>query len=207
MARPAVGRNRCGGNGRIRCVWRCHPAWRLGHIRSRSSRCVVGGHGPVFAPGKRLLGWTTMLPGSINLLGGISAIVRPDIVVGVCLNIYFILALLWAGWMGLTPLRGKMQPCQNSFAAKEAQTRRVRLPCRPTVYRTPVRDCGTLGRIDKQPIANRQIVPVDDGRITAYQSRHRSEAPPFEPVGQIANRVAGQNAFQRNTHFGSRLPA
>ncbi|MCA9875139.1 MAG: hypothetical protein KC441_15825 [Anaerolineales bacterium] len=51
------------------------------------------------------LGWTTIVLGLINLVGGLSAAVRLDAIAGICLNIYFVLAPLWAGWMGLTLLR------------------------------------------------------------------------------------------------------
>ncbi len=59
----------------------------------------------------RFLGWTTILLGVINLIGGVGAIVRLDDIAGLCLNVYFILAPVWAGWMGLTLLRhGRSTP-------------------------------------------------------------------------------------------------
>ena len=56
---------------------------------------------------KRLLGWITLFLGLINLIGGFSAILQLDSVSGICLNIYFILAPIWAGWLGLTLLQRK----------------------------------------------------------------------------------------------------
>lgn len=54
---------------------------------------------------QRALGWTTILLGLLNLIGGFSAAVQLNAIAGFCLNVYFILAPLWAGWIGLALLR------------------------------------------------------------------------------------------------------
>jgi len=55
----------------------------------------------------RALGWTTIVLGLLNLIGGLSAAIPLDAIAGLCLNVYFVLAPLWAGWMGLLLLRRK----------------------------------------------------------------------------------------------------
>jgi integrase len=54
-----------------------------------------------------------------------------------------------------------------------------------------------LGSMDEQNLTPREIVPMGDGRTAANQSLQLIEPSPLEMAGQIANRVAGQNLFQR----------
>ncbi|MBE2201971.1 MAG: hypothetical protein IAE79_25410 [Anaerolinea sp.] len=51
------------------------------------------------------LGWGTLGLGLVNLLSGLSAAFQFDSLANVALVIYFILAPLWAGWMGVDLLR------------------------------------------------------------------------------------------------------
>ena len=51
--------------------------------------------------------------------------------------------------------------------------------------------------MDPQPSAPQEIVPFDsDGRV-ASRALQTIQPSPLEVAGQIANRVAGQNIFQR----------
>ncbi len=59
---------------------------------------------------QRALGWLTIVLGAVNLIGGVSAAARMDAIAGICLNLYFVLAPLWAGWLGLILLRAKPTP-------------------------------------------------------------------------------------------------
>lgn len=52
-----------------------------------------------------VLGWYTILLGIINFVGGISAALGINAVASFCLNAYFILAPIWAGWLGILLLR------------------------------------------------------------------------------------------------------
>lgn len=52
-----------------------------------------------------LLGWFTIVLGLVNLVGGLSAAMQVEAVASICLNAYFLMAPLWAGWMGVTLLR------------------------------------------------------------------------------------------------------
>lgn len=52
-----------------------------------------------------IVGWYTFVLGLVNLVGGISAALQIDVVASICLNVYFLMAPLWAGWLGLLLLR------------------------------------------------------------------------------------------------------
>jgi len=51
--------------------------------------------------------------------------------------------------------------------------------------------------MDDQPLTPRQIVPIEDGRSPAHRPLQTTQPSPLEQAGQIANRIAGQNIFQR----------
>jgi len=51
--------------------------------------------------------------------------------------------------------------------------------------------------MDKQPQPQSQIVPVDNGRAATNNSLQTQNPSPLQIAGQIANRVASQNIFQR----------
>ena len=54
---------------------------------------------------RSILGWYTVVLGLVNLVGGFSAALGFETAAGVCLNLYFLMAPIWAGWMGVTLLR------------------------------------------------------------------------------------------------------
>jgi integrase len=51
--------------------------------------------------------------------------------------------------------------------------------------------------MDEQVPSERQIIVVGDGRSTPNRALQTQDSSPLEIAGQIANRVAGQNIFQR----------
>lgn len=57
-----------------------------------------------------VLGWYTLLLGLINLFGGLSAAIRLEAIATICLNLYFLMAPIWAGWMGVILLQKNKKP-------------------------------------------------------------------------------------------------
>jgi hypothetical protein len=51
------------------------------------------------------LGWFTVVLGLANLVSGFSAIFGFETAASFCLNLYFLMAPIWAGWMGIVLLR------------------------------------------------------------------------------------------------------
>jgi hypothetical protein len=56
-----------------------------------------------------ILGWYTLLLGLSNLLGGVSAAFGMETIAGICLNLYFVMAPIWACWLGIVVLRNDEQ--------------------------------------------------------------------------------------------------
>jgi len=52
-----------------------------------------------------IVGWYTIVLGLVNLVGGVSAAIQVEAVASICLNVYFLMAPLWAGWLGVLLLR------------------------------------------------------------------------------------------------------
>ncbi len=54
-----------------------------------------------------VLGWYTVLLGGINLVGGFCAAIGVEAVASICLNLYFLMAPIWAASMGISLLRSE----------------------------------------------------------------------------------------------------
>jgi hypothetical protein len=52
-----------------------------------------------------ILGWYTFTLGLINLLGGLCAAFGIEAIASFCLNLYFLMAPIWAFWLGVVLLR------------------------------------------------------------------------------------------------------
>lgn len=52
-----------------------------------------------------VLGWFTLVLGGVNVAGGISAALGFAAAAGIGLNVYFLMAPTWAGWLGFLLLR------------------------------------------------------------------------------------------------------
>ena len=52
-----------------------------------------------------ILGWYTLVLGLVNLFGGFCAALGLEAIAGICLNLYFLMAPIWACWMGIILLR------------------------------------------------------------------------------------------------------
>jgi hypothetical protein len=62
------------------------------------------GLGLLLRKNRRILGGYTLVLGLINLLGGFCAALGIETVAGFCLNVYFLMAPIWAFWLGITLL-------------------------------------------------------------------------------------------------------
>ena len=54
-----------------------------------------------------VLGWYTVFLGVVNLVGGFSAALGIEAVASICLNLYFLMAPIWAASMGIGLLRNE----------------------------------------------------------------------------------------------------
>lgn len=54
-----------------------------------------------------VLGWYTVFLGVVNLVGGFSAALGIEAVASICLNLYFLMAPIWAASMGISLLRNE----------------------------------------------------------------------------------------------------
>lgn len=60
-----------------------------------------------------ILGWYTLVLGLVNLFGGFFAVLGLETIAGFCLNLYFLMAPIWACWMGIMLLRHDEQALRS----------------------------------------------------------------------------------------------